>query len=128
MAVYLARIGKDKAYIRERMSEYYPKLKDKYFAIKWLMGNYGYDDWGAWVTCEGSIPHAIVALLDGENLEDVIRNAVSIGGDSDTIGAMAASIAEAYYGIPDLIRSEAMAFLDDEMREIVVRFKEKYQK
>ena len=97
MAVYLARVGKDKVYIRKRMSEYYPKLKDKGFSVKYLMGNYGYDDNGAWVTCEGSIPHAIVAFLDGENFEDVIRNAVGIGGDSDTIGAMAGSILWRFY-------------------------------
>ena len=82
------------------MSEYYPKLKSKYFTVEYLTGNYGYDDWGFWVTCEGSIPQAIVAFLDGENFEDVIRNAVGIGGDSDTIGAMAGSIAEAYFGVP----------------------------
>lgn len=51
MAAYLARVGKDKAYIRKRMSEYYPKLKDKGFSVKYLMGNYGYDDNGACVTC-----------------------------------------------------------------------------
>ena len=122
MAVYLARIGKDKNYIRERMSEYYPKLKDKYFAIKWLMGNYGYDDWGAWVTCEGSIPHAIVAFLDGENFEDVIRNAVGIGGDSDTIGAMAGSIAEAYYGVSYELEEKALSYLPEDLRHIYYSF------
>ena len=123
MAVYLARIGKDKAYIRERMSEYYPKLKDKYFAIKWLMGNYGYDDWGAWVTCEGSIPHAIVAFLDGENFEDVIRNAVGIGGDSDTIGAMAGSIAEVYYGVPYELEEKALSYLPEDLQGLCHAFR-----
>ena len=123
MAVYLARIGKDKAYIRERMSEYYPKLKDKYFAIKWLMGNYGYDDWGAWVTCEGSIPHALVAFLDGENFEDVIRNAVGIGGDSDTIGAMAGSIAEAYYGVPIDLEEKALSYLPEHLQGLCHAFR-----
>ena len=123
MAVYLARIGKDKAYIRERMSEYYPKLKDKYFAIKWLMGNYGYDDWGAWVTCEGSIPHAIVAFLDGENFEDVIRNAVGIGGDSDTIGAMAGSIAEAYYGVPFELEEKVLSYLPNDLQVLCHAFR-----
>lgn len=123
MAVYLARIGNDKAYIRERMSEYYPKLKDKYFAIKWLMGNYGYDDWGAWVTCEGSIPHAIVAFLDGENFEDVIRNAVGIGGDSDTIGAMAGSIAEAYYGVSIELEEKALSYLPKDLQGLCHAFR-----
>ena len=68
------------------------------------------------------------AFYESNSFEDALRNAVSVGGDSDTLADIAGGIAEAYYGIPDLIRSEAMAFLDDEMREIVVRFKEKYQK
>ena len=64
------------------------------------MGNYGYDDWGAWVTCEGSIQYAIAAFLDRENFEDAIHNAVGIGENSDTIGAIAGSIAKAYYSVP----------------------------
>ena len=68
------------------------------------------------------------AFYESNSFEDALRNAVSVGGDSDTLADIAGGIAEAYYEIPDLIRSEAMAFLDDEMREIVVRFKEKYQK
>ena len=123
MAVYLARIGKDKAYIRKRMSEYYPKLKDKTFSIKNLMGNYGYDDWGAWVTCEGSIPQAIVAFLDGEDFEDVIRNAVGIGGDSDTIGAMAGGIAEAYYGVPIELEEKALTYLPNDLQSLCHAFR-----
>ena len=56
------------------------------------------------------------------------RNIIIIYGRNAAVSDIAGGIAEAYYGIPDLIRSEAMTFLDDEMREIVVRFKEKYQK
>ncbi len=123
MAVYLARIGKDKSYIRERMNEYYPKLKEKYFDIKNIMGNYGYDNWGAWVTCEGSIPYAIVAFLDGENFEDVIRNAVGIGGDSDTIGAMAGSIAEAYYGVPAELEEKALSYLPEKLQGLCHAFR-----
>lgn len=122
MAVYLARTGKDKTYIRERMSKYYPKLQDKYFTVKNLMGNYGYDNAGRWVTCEGSIPQAIVSFLDGENFEDVIRNAVGIGGDSDTIGAMAGGIAEAYYGVPSEMEEKAKSYLPDTLKEICQEF------
>ena len=123
MAVYLARIGKSKSYIRERLSEYYPQLKDSKFSIKNLMGNYGYDDWGAWVTCEGSVPQAIVAFLDGENFEDVIRNAVGIGGDSDTIGAMAGGIAEAYYGVPFELEEKALEYLPEDLQGIYHAFR-----
>ncbi|MGN1104466.1 MAG: ADP-ribosylglycohydrolase family protein [Candidatus Coproplasma sp.] len=122
MGVYLARIGKDKRYIRERLGAYYPVLNDKNFSIKSLMGNYGYDIAGHWVTCEGSIPQAIVAFLDGEDFEDVIRNAVGIGGDSDTIGAMAGSIAEAYYGVPPELEEKALSYLPDDLKGLCYAF------
>ena len=54
--------------------------------------------WGA--TCQDTVPQAIVAFLDGNDFEDCLRNAVSIGGDSDTLACITGSIAEAYYGIP----------------------------
>lgn len=123
LAVYLARTGKDKTYIRKRMSEYYPKLESKYFTVEYLTGNYGYDDWGFWVTCEGSIPQAIVSFLDGENFEDVIRNAVGIGGDSDTIGAMAGSIAEAYYGVPIELEEIALSYLPEDLQGLYHAFR-----
>lgn len=123
MAVYLARIGKTKDYIRARMAEYYPQLKNKYFSIQNLMGNYGYDNNGLWVTCEGSIPQAIVAFLDGENFEDVIRNAVGIGGDSDTIGAMAGGIAEAYYGVSVELEEKALSYLSEDLQGVCHAFR-----
>lgn len=122
MAIYLARIGKDKEYIRKRMEEYYPIIKDKYFTIKDLTGRYGYDDYGDWVTCEGSIPHAIIAFLESNDFEDAVRNAVSIGGDSDTIGAMAGSIAEAYYGVPFELEEKALEYLSSDLLGIYFAF------
>ena len=122
MAVYLARIGKDKSYIRERLGAYYPVLNDKTFTIKSLIGSYGYDTLGGWVTCQGSIPQAIVAFLDGEDFEDVIRNAVGIGGDSDTIGAMAGSIAEAYFGVPFELEEKALSYLPDDLKGLCYAF------
>ena len=107
MGVYLARIGKSKEEIREKLQEYYPKLKDKYFTIENIHGSYGYDDYGDWVTCQGSIPQALIAFLDSTSFEDAIRNAVCIGGDSDTIAAITGAVAGAYYGVPDDIREKA---------------------
>lgn len=63
-------------------------------------------------SCQGSVPQAIRAYIDGVNFEDTIRNAISIGGDSDTIAAMAGSIAEVAYGIPEEIRVQAYKYLD----------------
>ena len=122
MAVYLARIGKDKEQIRAKMQEYYYKLKDPLFTIKNIHGKYGYDEDGSWVTCQGSIPQAIIAFLDSDSFEDAIRNAICIGGDSDTIGAMAGSIAEAYYGVPYDIEDKALSYLSEDLLGIYYAF------
>lgn len=121
MGVYLARTGKDKAEIREKLANYYPRLKDETFTIENIYGQYGRER-GMWVTCQGSVPHAIVAFLNGTDFEDCIRNAVHIGGDSDTIGAMAGSIAEAYYGIPEDMKAKALTYLSDDLIGIYENF------
>lgn len=124
MAVYLARTGKSKDYIRERMKEYYPQFNDKNFTIKNIYGHYGYDNLGEWVTCRGSIPQALAAFLDSVSFEDAVRNAVYIGGDSDTIGAMAGSIAEAYYGVPAELEDKALNYLTDDLKGIYHAFEQ----
>ena len=68
------------------------------------------------------MPQAITAFLESTSFEGVIRNAISIGGDSDTIGAITGGIAEAYYGIPEEMRAKAMEYLDERLSEIVVEF------
>ncbi len=122
MAVYWARIGKDKEFIRNGLAAYYPILADRSFTIKSIMGKYGYDMNGDWVTCEGSIPQALIAFLDGEDFIDVIRNAVGIGGDSDTIGAMAGGIAEAYYGVSLELEDKALEYLTDDLKNYYFAF------
>ena len=74
------------------------------------------------VSCQGSVPEAIRAFLDGSDFEDVIRTAVSLGGDTDTIGAMAGSIAEAFYGVPDHLKDECEKRLPDDMADILLMF------
>ena len=122
LGVFLARTGKTKQEIRLRLQEYYPILKDEDFSIASLHGNYGYDDFGNWVTCQGSVPQAIVAFLDSESFEDAIRNAVCIGGDSDTIGAMAGAIAEAYYGVSLEMEDIALGYLSEDLKSIYLAF------
>lgn len=73
-------------------------------------------------TCQGTVPQAIVAFLDSTDFEDAIRNAVSLGGDSDTLAAITGSIAEAYYGLPDDLCKKAMSYLPDEFKDIIDRF------
>ena len=73
-------------------------------------------------TCEGTIPPALCCFLESTDFEDAIRNAISIGGDSDTIGAIVGGIAEAHYGIPEAIRQQAITYLPDEMLTIIKQF------
>ena len=70
-------------------------------------------------TCQGSVPEAIIAFLEGDSFEDVIRRAVSVGGDSDTIAAIAGSIAQGMYGVPEEIEAQVMPLLDDFLRNEV---------
>ena len=68
------------------------------------------------------MPQAIRAFLESVSFEDAIRNAISIGGDSDTIAAIAGGIAGAYYGVPDALRAEVYARLDEPLRAIAEAF------
>ena len=76
------------------------------------------------VSCQGSVPEAIIAFLDGTSFEDTLRLAISLGGDSDTQAAIAGSmIAQAFYGeIPSNLESLAREMLDQEILEIVDKF------
>lgn len=89
-AIFLARNGNDKAFIKEKIEKDFQYNLD--FTLDEIRPNYTFD-----VSCQGSVPQAIKAFLEGENFEDTIRCAISIGGDSDTIAAISGSIAEAYY-------------------------------
>ena len=71
-----------------------------------------------------TVPQAIVCFLAGRTFEEVIRLAISIGGDSDTIGAIAGSLAEAHFGIPPEIQQRALAYLPEDMRQVVDSFRQ----
>jgi ADP-ribosylglycohydrolase len=74
-------------------------------------------------TCQGSVPQAIIAFLESSNYEDAIRKAISLGGDSDTIGCMTGGIAQAYYkNIPGYIVEKVRGLLEDEFLEIIDEF------
>ena len=75
-------------------------------------------------TCQGSVPQAIIVFLESTDFEDAIRNAISIGGDSDSIAAIAVSIAEAAYGIPDWIKDKAYSYLDKPLKDVLIRWEE----
>ncbi len=71
---------------------------------------------------QDTVPQAIVAFLESTDFEDAIRNAISLGGDSDTLAAITGSIAEAAYGVPDEIKGKALSFLDKPLTEVYERW------
>ena len=116
-AIFLARTGKSKAEIKTYIEE-----------------NFGYDlsrscdeirpDYYHKESCQETVPEAITAFLEGESFEDVIRTAVSLGGDCDTLTCIAGSIAEGFYGVPEELKQECRNRLPEALKEILTRFEE----
>lgn len=117
-AIYLARTGADKAEIRRYIQKnFYPVN----FTLDEIRPAYGFD-----ATCQGSVPQALEAFFEAVSFEDAIRNAISLGGDSDTIAAMAGSVAEAYYGVPADLRTIAESYLTPDLRDALAAFEKEY--
>jgi len=95
-AIFLARTGKTKNEIKHYISEKY--YYDLSRSLDDIRPHYHHVE-----SCQKTVPEAITAFLEGENFEDVLRSAVSLSGDADTLTAIAASIAEGFYGIPEEI-------------------------
>lgn len=119
LSIFLARRGCAKAEIRDKVERTF--AYDLHFTCDDIRPTY---DWGA--TCQDSVPQAIVAFLDGNDFESCVRNAISIGGDSDTLGCMTGAIAEAFHGIPRPIYERGMAYLPSDLRTVVEAFEAKY--
>jgi ADP-ribosylglycohydrolase len=110
VAIYLARKGATKAEIKERIErDYYPLD----FKIEDIRPTYRFNE-----TCQETVPQAIQCFLESSSFEDAIRTAISLGGDSDTIGAITGAIAEAYYGVPEDMEDKALSYLDEDLRAI----------
>lgn len=114
-AIFLARTGKSKDEIRDyiRKEFGYPltatldEIRPSYHHVE---------------SCQETVPEAIEAFLEGNDFEDVIRNAVSLSGDCDTLTCIAGSIAEAMYGVPEDIETEVLSRISDEMLEVYMKF------
>lgn len=106
--VFLARRGIGKRKLREYAEAHYHPLD---FTLDAIRPGYAFDE-----SCQGTVPQAIVAFLESRSFTDAVRNSISIGGDSDTLGAITGAIAEAYYGVPEEVREAALSYLDDEQK------------
>ena len=98
-AIYMARSGSSKEEIKEYIEREFHYNLDR--TLDEIRPGYHMDE-----TCQRTVPEAIIAFLESKDFEDAIRNAVSLGGDTDTLGAITGSIAEAFYGIPAVLLAE----------------------
>ena len=115
-AIYMARTGKSKDEIRD-----------------YIISEFGYDlsqtcddirpGYKCDVTCQGTVPVAVIAFYEGKDFEDVIRTAVSLGGDCDTLTCIAGGMAEAFYGVPDELQRMCDERLPDDALNVVHRFR-----
>ena len=128
LCILWARQGKSKEFIKTEIEQRFGY--DLTTTVAQLQECYSWSGMpdGEWpgATCQGSVPQAIVCALQAEDFEDAVRNAISIGGDSDTIGCITGGIAEALYGIPAAMRDKALSMLSDDLRPVVEAFEKKY--
>ncbi len=118
-AIYLARIDSSKEEIKKHI-----ELRYNYnlsYSLEDIRPTYSFN-----VSCEGSVPEAIICFLKGENFEDTIRNAVSLGGDADTQAAIAGSIAAAFWEVPKEIHYKSIHRLDYTLLNILIDFENKF--
>jgi len=114
-AIFLARTGHTKADIRHYASATFHY--DLSRSVDEIRPTYRFDE-----SCQGTVPQAIVCFLESTDFEDAIRNAISLGGDSDTLACITGGIAHAHYGVPAAIVDRAMSILDEDLRVITARF------
>ena len=118
MCIHLALNNNSKTQIKKYIEENYYILDD---TVKNLSNNYKFN-----IKCSETVKPALIAFFESIDFEDAIRNAISIGGDSDTIGAITGGIAAAYYGIPGELRNKVLNYLDDYLKNILNEFNLKY--
>ncbi|MBR1551720.1 MAG: ADP-ribosylglycohydrolase family protein [Muribaculaceae bacterium] len=129
LAIFMARKGVGKDEIRRAMEEQFGY--DLSLTVDEIRPRYSWDGLdgnleASGATCQGSVPQALVCALEAVDFEDAIRNAISIGGDSDTVGCIAGSVAEALYGVPGWMRDHVMTLLSADFKRIIAEFEQLY--
>lgn len=118
VAIYMALHGSSIEDIKYHMDKHYYPVD---FTIDDVRDTYEFS-----ATCQKTLPVALEAFYESTGFEDAIRNAISVGGDSDTIAAVTGAIAEAYYGVPDDIREKVLSYLDTYQLNIIFHFEKRY--
>lgn len=118
VAGFLAKTGLEKTDIEKYINQnYYPMG----FTLDEIRPTYRYEG-----SCQGTVPFALKAFFESDSFEDAIRNAVSIGGDSDTLAAITGGVAGIYYGVDRQIAEKALSYLDDFQKDVMVRFEKAF--
>ncbi|GHU11256.1 hypothetical protein FACS1894185_4170 [Betaproteobacteria bacterium] len=112
VAIHLALMKLSAADIRQKISQQFGY--DLSLTVDEIRPDYYFD-----VSCQGTVPQALTCAFEATGYEDAIRNAISIGGDSDTIAAIAGAVAEALFGISDKMATRAWAYLPQDMRAVL---------
>jgi ADP-ribosylglycohydrolase len=121
VAIFLARTGSDKLEIKQHITDTFGY--DLSTPLDVIRETYEFD-----VSCQGSVPQSIAAFLEATDFEDAIRNAISLGGDADTMACIAGAIADAYWGVPEEIERRTLSFLDDHLRGVVEDFNQRFRR
>ena len=120
VAIYLARQGQNKDQIRAALESRFGY--DLNARLDQIRPSYGFDE-----TCQGTVPQALAAFFESTSYEDAIRNAISLGGDADTLACIAGGVAEAFYGgVPQDLAQRAIARLDHQLVAVIERFREQF--
>ncbi len=118
IAIFFSRKGKDKEFIKEYINENFGYTFNN--TVDELRKTYSFNE-----SCQGTVPESLVCFFESFSFEDAIRKAISIGGDSDTIGAIVGSIAEAFYGIPLTLAVKAKNYLPHDMLAVLDMFQKR---
>lgn len=116
VAIFMARKGQSKEQIKAAIAQSFGYDLNR--TVDEIRPTYVFNE-----SCQETVPEAIIAFLESKDFEDAIRNAISLGGDSDTLACITGGIAEAFYGgVPEDIAKKALSYLDSNMREVVEKF------
>ena len=118
VAIYMALHGSTLPEIRGEIDAHYYPMD---FTLDSIRDSYRFNE-----TCQDTVPQALMAFFESADFEDAIRNAISIGGDSDTLAAITGGVAQAYYGIPQHLREWALSYLDERMKPILTAFEKTF--
>ena len=110
-AIYIARTTKDKNKVAEHIKKFGYTIPD----LNIIRPTYKFD-----ASCQGTLPEAVAAFIESTDFEDAIRNAISIGGDSDTIACCTGALAEAYYGVPEEMVEELRHYMGSNLYKLLM--------